>query len=367
MDDEEQVEETRSEDATVSDVVADKEEAAPTLPDPPGMAEIATPSAKAFHALERRNKELLVRVRKLELDRMKTDAEDGGPSAMATVSEEAQGILSVVKDLEAELDNAFTLKEALEADLATLKVKLKKETAARGELQAQVRLLEAQASLVEQLRDELSFVEEERTEIARKLGTNQAQLSQVTNERDSLAQKLDDAEARASDLEQVRVDLEAQVLNLKEGVARLGKTRTELVQAVQARDTLVQQVNDLSGRLDVSETSKRAFELDLITSQEVGAGLQKELDEQTRLLEDAEINLAELRAEFEELQFQNSSLTETNNRLKRDLKTLGAKHETVSAELDASRRALREIHGAATRTTQRVLGRYYEASETKTD
>ena len=328
---------------------------------PPANGEPTDP--KEVQALKKENKQLVVRIKELELDRTKGTRElvEFTPG-LEGVAQQSQGILRIVKDLETQLDDAFSMTEALEADLEDVQDKLVKETGQRSELQAHVQLLEAKASLLEQLQDELSFVEGERTETAQKLGETETELEEAVKERDSLAERIVAADARINDLEQANVDLEAQVLNLEEKTADLGKVKKELKQLKGVCDELTQQVKDMTARLGASEISQKALELDLSTSQEVVSDLKAELEDRQEKLGVAQVRIVESNDRLEEEEFENRALKEANRRFEQNVKSLKAKNEVIGAELEATKRALHEIHSAATLTTKRIHSRYYESN-----
>ncbi len=328
----------------------------------------ASPDSRRIRALERRNKELLVRIRELELECMKGHGEDAEPAGgVEDLPEESEGILYIVKNLEAQLDNVFALKEALDADLAGTQAKLVRETTVGNELRARMQLLEARSSLLDQLQDELSFVEEERAETVRKLENKEAQLDRVTTERNLLTEQMVAADARIGGLEQAKVNLEAEVLNLSETVVDLGNIRKDLAQANNAREELIPQVKDLTGRLDASETSRKALELDLTTTKDRVSELQEDLDEEREKLGATQASLAGVRNQQEEQQIENRDLKEAKRRLEGEVKALTAKHEAAGTELEATKRTLHEIHSAATQTTKRIHKRYYDSSKTQKD
>jgi len=165
------------------------------------------------------------------------------------VSEERASIISIVNDLEGQIDTAYELKEAMEAELEATRKKLSEESAARARLEEQVKPLESQGVLVEQLREDLSFAEEERNKLANSLAEAQQQLEAVTKERDSLSEKASSAEAQTKEIEDEKTTLEAQVMNLKDEVTDMGRLRGELAEVTEARRDLVEQVRDLSSRL----------------------------------------------------------------------------------------------------------------------
>ena len=104
------------------------------------------------------------------------------------VSEERSSILSIVRGLEGQVETAFKLKEVLEEELDTAQERLSEELSVRVELEARLSALEAEAALVEHLREDISFAEEERNNFVELLGQVQPELEAMTLERDSLTE-----------------------------------------------------------------------------------------------------------------------------------------------------------------------------------
>jgi len=362
------IEDTEEEiaEASARAAVAEEDEGKPVPREPETVVETAAAASTKLRALERRNKEFLVRIRELELERTKGYREDAKAGVGAeAVSEESQNILYIVKDLEAQLDDALALKEALEADLASTQARLSEESAARRRVEARVQLLEAQTALAEQLREEVSFVEEERNDIARKLKESEVQLERVTSERNALVEQLDTAESSVKNLELEKVDSEARVLNLEQNVRDLGAVRNELDQVIIHRENLICQVQELTGRLDAGETSKNAVEQDLAASRKDVSGLRAEVGELREKHTAAEAAVANLDGRLEEQQAKNQDLMEANRRLERELKALSAENQAISSEFAVTKKALHDIHSTASRTTKRLRGRYYKSADSK--
>jgi len=278
------------------------------------------------------------------------DAED-----FADVSEERASIISIVKDLEGQVDTAYELKEVLEAELDVTQKKLSEESAVRAELEQRVKSLEAQAALAEQLYEDISFAEEERNKFANSLAQAQQQLKAVTEERDSLAEQTASAETHTKELESDKTALEAQVMNLKDKVIDMDSLRTELVEIKEARQSLDEQVRDMSSRLEASDTSKDTLEKDLSKAREQVENLREKLM-------DAESQTVDLRTQFKQQQAVNKDLTETKKHLENEMRTLNVNYEAVKNELDTFRKAMRDIRSEATQTSGRVRQRYFKSS-----
>jgi chromosome segregation ATPase len=280
------------------------------------------------------------------------------PDDYADVSDERASILSIVKDLEGQVDTAYQLKEILEAELETTQQKLSEQTTANTQLESQVESLRTQAVLVDQLREDISFTEEERDKSASLLAELQPQLEAVTKERDSLAEGLESADALSKEFEGEKLALEAQVMNLKDKLVDMGNLRGELDETIETRNSLNEQIRDLSSRLNSAEKSNKIFEDDLDAAHQQVESFQEKLMV-------ANSRMAEIRAQLEEQQVTNRKIMEANTRLENEVKTSKFRHDTIKKELDAFKAAMHDIHSEASRSSGRVRQRYFKLKDKK--
>ena len=276
----------------------------------------------------------------------------------ADVSQERASIISIVKGLEGQVETAFKLKEVLEAELETVQKKWSEELDARAHLEAQIASLEGQAALAEQLREDISFAEEERNKFANLLAQIQPQLADVTVERDSLVKQLASTETNAKELESEKMALEAQVMNLKDKITDADCLRKELMETTEANRGLREQVHDLTRRLEASETSKDALGRELAGTHQNARTLREEVEDLRKKITGANSRIADLCIQFEDQQTANQELIETNTRLENEIKTTNINYEAARKELDAFKNALRDIRSEATQTSGRVRQRY---------
>jgi len=316
-----------------------------------GAPEKRTAAGETRRDLQRGNKELQVRVRELELQ-LAGGAGDADAEAAdyGELSEESGTIIGVIKDLHGKADAARELKEALEADVAALKEKLAKELAVRAELEARVKLLDAKAALGEQLREDLSFVEEERNEVVRRLKQAASEQAQLATERDRLVEQKTADGVRIKELQSNRTALEAKVLNLQELVADTDRLRQELAETREEVQRANETLQGLQARLDAAEVSRTALELDLTTTRDLVRGQNQQLGELKKDLRTAHADLATQRTQLEGQKIANAHLVELNKRADRELKSLTERLELAKKDVDLSRRALRAIRTAAMRT-----------------
>ena len=172
---------------------------------------------QTIRVLERMNKELLLRVKELEMKQVG----GAGQGKDYELSEGASNIIAAVEDLHGEIEAACDLKEAFEADLAAMQKKLSEGKAIRAHLEARMSLLEEKAALADELRQDISFVEEEQNKTFRRLRDVTSELERVIKERDGLEEQETASETRVKELEGERVRLEVQILGLKERLAEM--------------------------------------------------------------------------------------------------------------------------------------------------
>jgi chromosome segregation ATPase len=169
---------------------------------------------RTIRILEEMNRKLLARVKELELKHSGGAEQPGGGAA-----EEAEGdkrISTMVKGLRGDIDAAYVLKKALETDLVETQKRLSEEEAARRQFESRAGILEAKATLADQLRHDISFVEEEQNRTFRRLEDVTSQLKRVTEERNKFAGASKARDGRIAELLRQRFELEADVVELKE-------------------------------------------------------------------------------------------------------------------------------------------------------
>ena len=283
----------------------------------------------------------------------------------ADVSKDRAGILSIVKGLEGQVETAFKLKEVLEADLDEIQNNLAEQTEARTRLEVQVTSLEAQAALVEQLREDISFAEEERSKFADLLGQTQPQLEDVTAERDSLTDQMASAEVYTKELEDEKITLEAHVTNLKDKISDAEQTREKLAVMTVTNKNLSEQLYDFRGRLKTSEELKNSVEKKLTVTSQTSQSLRENIEVLQTRFADVDNLATDLRVQLADQQAANKELKESQRRLKNEMKLVKINYEAARKELDTFKNAMRDIRSEAARTSGRVLHRYFSPNGRK--
>ena len=220
----------------------------------------------------------------------------------ADVSQESSSIVSMVRGFEEQVETAFALKEVLEAELDTTQQRLAQEVEARSELEAQVELLQTHTALAEQLREDISFVEQERDRFADELANTRPQLEQAVAERDLLAKQIASVEADAEGLQGEKKALEAQVMDLQNKIIDADSLHKELTETTQAYQRLREQHHDL--------------------------------------------------------QDANRELMGTSTRLENEIRRVNADYEAAKKKLNALKVGLSDIRSEAMQTSRRIRNKY---------
>ncbi|HIJ66792.1 MAG TPA: hypothetical protein HPP87_03105 [Planctomycetes bacterium] len=235
---------------------------------------------------------------------------------LVDVSEQKAGIISIVRDLEGQVDTAYELKKVLEAELDATRKKLSEESAVRAQLERRIKSAEEQFSLIEQLRQDISFAEQERNRFDDLLARTRQQLKVMTGERDSLAEQTAIAETHIKELNSDKTVLEARLMNLKDRVSDMERMGAELADA------------------------------------------RAEIENLRDKVADAENRAADLHTHLQQQQAMNNDLREIKEYLEKEIKASNAEYKIARNELDSFKKAICDIRSEATETNGRIRHRY---------
>jgi len=115
-----------------------------------------------------------------------------------------------------------------------------------------------------------------------------------------------------------KTTLEAQAMNLKDKVADIGRLRKELEETAEARQNLEGKFNDANARME------------------------------------------NLRVELDQQQTTNRDLIKSKVQLESEIKKINLNLEAAKNEIEAFKKAFRDIHSEATLTSGRVRQRYFK-------
>lgn len=274
------------------------------------------------------------------------------------VTQEKSSIISIVRGFEEQVETAFALKEVLEDELNTTQERLAQEVEARSELETQVELLQTRAALAEQLREDITFIEQERNKFADELAQLRPQFEEAVAERDALSERLGSSESNAKGLEGDKLTLEAQVMNLKDKIIDADALQRELTETARDYQNLREQHHDLNKRLDASQAGQEALQDELTGTHENAQAWRGESEELRKKLAGAQGQISDLNIQLRDQQDTNRELMSTNTRLENELATTSTDGEAAKKELYSLKLALRDIRSEAKKTSGRVRQKY---------
>jgi len=269
-----------------------------------------------------------------------------------SVSEEKTGIISMVRDLEEQVETAFNLKATVQAELNAAKKKLFEQLAARAKLEKQVESLQAQVALVEKLRNTIRTIEKERNEFDDLLASTRKQLDATRTERNSLLEKATYAQTKSEELDEKKTAFEIELMDIKDKLSTIESLNSEIAEITQAHREVDKKVRNLTACLKDSEASENALEQELAQAGEATCSLDKQVTVLREKLTDTGRLIADLRVQLEDHQDVNRELVETRTHLEGQMKTLNVNYEATRNELKAFRKVLREIRSETKRTTE---------------
>jgi chromosome segregation ATPase len=325
-------------------------------PAPPAGDSDPETTAAMIRDLERANKELQVRIKEIELEQAGATAESGKkPRGEAPrMSDDTNQIIGILNGLRGELDSAYELKQALQSDLEAARLNLSAEQSARTKLEARINLLEAKASLVEQLREDMAFVEQERDETARRLEEASSELKTVLADRESLLQQKTVMETHIKQLQGHKTDLEARVLNLKDKAAELERLRKEQAKELERNKHLEQSLREKQGQLETAETARKTTETELAAARENIFGQKERLEELDHKLTTARAELDGLQALSLKYTAENAKLRQSLQSAEKEIKAASQRNESLKKEAEEAKNALYTIRAASADLLQTV-------------
>lgn len=257
--------------------------------------------------------------------------------------EELADALKMVEDF----SSLLALKDALQKDLLENKDTLKKSLRNNTELNERVKRLEEYARLAEELRRDLSFVEEERNDALKKAQDLDFELKTIT----TASQKL------KKDLEE-RDDLESTLLNLQERTALLEREKTvqiehldeQIAELTKNKDKAEDELAVLIEEHESLKVTDESLSMELKTSQSLIKQLSYEKEhlgnrvkflEKEKVASDTKINQSSRKLRTREN--ENFLLQKYVSELRKELSDAKSSKEKISKELDVARKSFLEL------------------------
>ncbi|MEW6254001.1 MAG: hypothetical protein AB1716_25420, partial [Planctomycetota bacterium] len=271
--------------------------------------------------------------------------------------DERNDVLAVINELEDQLDRQQELRETLERQLTGATEQLQTANQRAQELEWQVVTLQTRVDALEQLRQDITSLEEELNDANGKLQRTSDQLVAVEKERTRLKGELKTANKQVDELWAIRKErdgLRADYKLVTGRVEELERTQRELNSE---RTALQNQMQELQANLEDANAGRNQAQI----AQRAAEDRIRELAQVQETLEE---KLEELRGERKNLQVQITHLERENARLldqrqfyEAEVTVLRNQSRTAEAALASVKKAFGEVRIALNETRARARRR----------
>jgi len=283
------------------------------------------------------------------------------PKLQDTFLDERDDVLSVINELEDQLDRHQVVREALEREAREGVERLQIANQRIQELEWQHVTLQTRVDALEQVRDDLARLEDEVAEanaraqrIADELGRSEKENARLKSELRATNKQLEESWA----LRKERDGLRAEMKSLGGKLDVLERSNRELLDE---RGTLLSQIQEARITLEESRTQRHQMEITVRAAQDRTHEIQQVQEALADKLETLRAEKKNLLAQITHLERENARLVEQSLYYDRELGSLRSSNRNAEASLASIKKAFAEVRVALGETKSRVRRRNLEA------
>jgi chromosome segregation protein len=282
----------------------------------------------------------------------------GEASSPAFTELDTADVVQVIRDLQERLDYAYSIREALEADVETANAAMASLQGQNAGLKERIEFLETRDKLAVQLQSELDFLHDEKANSVREIQTLESRASDLTARNDALEKDLATARAISADMKKKAVELQMEVVRLQDRAASLGDLSGALETARSELAGATERVRELEAELDAASIAGSAAERDTRRMREVNESLRSEIEDIRSKREALEEEKRALRSKLLASDYENKRLREQHASL--DLKLSDALKDKgdVQGRLHDARQTLIDVQNALESTRDKFKKRW---------
>lgn len=288
------------------------------------------------------------------VDGIDADAPAGLRSLPETFLDERDDVLSVIHELEDQIDRHQVMHEGLQRELNTANEKLSTATQRLQELEWQNVTLQTRIHSLEQVQDELTLLEEEANAANTRATRLEEQLARTEKDNGRLKEEIRGVGKQLEELWSVRKERDGLRVEVRKLAARADELDRTSREATEERAALQTKLAALETKLEESRTAHHQAEIALRTAEE-------RQREQIRVAEALTEKINSLRDEKKALQAQVAHLERENARLVeqfryQECEIASLRNHTRNAEtaLSSVKKAFAEVRVALNDTKTRA-------------
>lgn len=281
----------------------------------------------------------------------------GSTRIQDTVFEERDDVLSVINELEDQLDRYQELRGTLERDLVQSTEQLSATQQRVQELEWQAVTLQTRIDALEQIKQEVGILEEQVDEANARSARLAEQVSAADKENTKIASELKTANKQLEELWAVRKERDGLRGDLRSMRARLDELERSQRETMEERAGLQSRVQETQLALEESRATRLQLEQNLqIAHERIGElqRIQKSLEER---LEAGRVEKKNFQAQIGHLERENGRLVEQRQFYESELTGLRNANRQAEAALVSMKKAFAEVRIAVTETRTRARRR----------
>lgn len=279
------------------------------------------------------------------------------PPVQDTFVDERNDVLSVINELEDQLDRQQDIRESLERELTNSAEKLQNANTRIQELEWQGVTLQTRVDALEQTRQQAAALEEELNDANERGHRIKEQLTNTERERARLKHELKASNKQVDELWSVRKERDGLRTDYKTMSVKVEELERNQRELFEERGQLQAEVQELQATLDATAGERNQLQMTLRATED----RVRELAQTTESLND---KIDSLRGEKKNLQVQITHIERENARLVEqrqfyecEVTTLRNHLRTAEAALANVKKAFGEVRGALTETKTRARRR----------
>ena len=280
-----------------------------------------------------------------------------GPRLPETFADERDDVLGVINELEEQLDRYEDLRENLERELTQTQEQNQAAKQRIQELEWQMVTLQTRLEALEQVRQEITLLEEEVNDSnarAQRLGE---QLARTEKEKTRLAGELKTASKQLEELWSTRKERDGLRVDIKNAVGRLDQLERSQKELQDERSSMVLKLQEMQLALDEARNSKHQLEMDLRTSESRNEELRGAGEDLKEKLETLRAEKKNLQVQYTHLERENTRLIEQQQFAECELNSLRNMNRNAESALTNVKKAFAEVRIALAETKTRARRR----------
>lgn len=277
-----------------------------------------------------------------------------------TFKDERDDVLTVINELEDQLDRYEEIRATLERELGEAKEQNQAAGQRIQELEWRAVTLQTRVEALEQVRQETALLEEEIADVNAHGQRLAEQLSRSAKECARLNGELKTANKQLEELWSIRKQRDALRVDIKNARAKLDQLERAQQEALEERKTLQAKVQESQVALDATRAAKHQLEATLRAVDERNEELRRLQEELQQKYETARGEKKNLQAQLTHLERENARLIEQQRFYECELTSLRSMNRNAESALANVKKAFSEVRVALSETKARARRRTIE-------